>query len=191
MTAWGSCPCWVQRYGCLQAITAQKLQRLISSSTWHPSPAGYVIVSMMLRFVQNLPVRRAVADFVKLRPPGIYKEDYLQSLFDYYHEHRCSDVHPFTSHPVRLQLNRMVMAPHSSKLLPWRRSLDATPVPAQPPWKDEEEDPPQPEEEEGAYLILSLSQLIPSWSHWWLDVPWHGCWQADCHSAQESHLQQS
>lgn len=51
--------------------------------------AGYVLVSLMLRFMQRLSVAEAVKQFAKLRPPGIYKEDYVQSLFDYYHEHRC------------------------------------------------------------------------------------------------------
>ncbi len=43
----------------------------------------------MVRFTQGLSVTEAIMQFRKLRPPGIYKEDYVQSLFDYYHERRC------------------------------------------------------------------------------------------------------
>jgi mRNA-capping enzyme len=50
--------------------------------------AGYVLVSLMLRMEPRLSVADAVTTFAKLRPPGIYKEDYVQSLFDYYHERR-------------------------------------------------------------------------------------------------------
>lgn len=50
---------------------------------------GYVLVSLMLRLTQGLSVADAVTHFARNRPPGIYKEDYIQSLFDYYHERRC------------------------------------------------------------------------------------------------------
>lgn len=54
--------------------------------------AGYVLASLMLRMDPRLNVADAVTTFAKLRPPGIYKEDYVQSLFDYYHERRCDIV---------------------------------------------------------------------------------------------------
>lgn len=61
------------------------------------SYAGYVLASLMLRMDPRLNVADAVTTFAKLRPPGIYKEDYVQSLFDYYHERRydvvCGTAH--------------------------------------------------------------------------------------------------
>lgn len=43
----------------------------------------------MLRITMSLRVKDAVLTFARIRPPGIYKEDYIASLFDYYHERRC------------------------------------------------------------------------------------------------------
>lgn len=55
---------------------------------------GYVLVSLMLRLTQGLSVADAITHFARNRPPGIYKEDYIQSLFDYYHERRPSAMGP-------------------------------------------------------------------------------------------------
>ena len=49
-----------------------------------------MLASIMLRITMGLRVKDAVLTFAKVRPPGIYKEDYVASLFSYYHERRCA-----------------------------------------------------------------------------------------------------
>ncbi|PNW80070.1 hypothetical protein CHLRE_08g376700v5 [Chlamydomonas reinhardtii] len=51
---------------------------------------GFVIVSalMRLRKDRGLSVRRALQRFAAARPPGIYKDAYINDLFKYYHETR-------------------------------------------------------------------------------------------------------
>lgn len=51
---------------------------------------GYLIISIVLRLTMGMRVGQAVLDFMTSRPPGIYKEEYLASLFEYYHERRPS-----------------------------------------------------------------------------------------------------
>jgi len=53
---------------------------------------GYVLASIMLRITMSLRVKDAVLNFARVRPPGIYKEDYIATLFDYYHELRTASV---------------------------------------------------------------------------------------------------
>lgn len=47
-----------------------------------PSP-GYVMVSVMTRLMgaTGMSPRRALRDFCTQRPPGIYKDDYINQLF--------------------------------------------------------------------------------------------------------------
>lgn len=51
-----------------------------------------MLASIMLRITMSLRVKDAVLNFARVRPPGIYKEDYIATLFDYYHELRCDVV---------------------------------------------------------------------------------------------------
>ncbi|EFJ45861.1 hypothetical protein VOLCADRAFT_118228 [Volvox carteri f. nagariensis] len=48
---------------------------------------GYVVVAALMR-LRYLTVKRAVIRFAQSRPPGIYKDGYLNDLFTYYHEER-------------------------------------------------------------------------------------------------------
>ena len=55
------------------------------------SAAGYVLVNTWLRLRANATVDDGVRRFAACRPPGIYKDDYLDELFKYHHERRwCS-----------------------------------------------------------------------------------------------------
>lgn len=47
------------------------------------------MVSTAVRLAPFPTVDRAVYDFKSARPPGIYKDDYLEELFRYHHERRC------------------------------------------------------------------------------------------------------
>ncbi len=43
-----------------------------------------MIVSMLMR--QGMYMRGALGLFTQHRPAGIYKDDYIRALYDYYHE---------------------------------------------------------------------------------------------------------
>ena len=45
---------------------------------------GYMIVSMLMR--QGMFLRAALDTFTQHRPAGIYKDEYIRALYDYYHE---------------------------------------------------------------------------------------------------------
>ena len=49
---------------------------------------------MSLSLIHNpLPsISQRIEQFSRARPPGIYKEDYIQALFDAYHERRPEEV---------------------------------------------------------------------------------------------------
>ncbi|XP_021774796.1 mRNA-capping enzyme-like [Chenopodium quinoa] len=47
---------------------------------------GYMIVHYLMRTQQASSVTEAIQTFAKSRPPGIYKEDYINALYDFYHE---------------------------------------------------------------------------------------------------------
>lgn len=47
-----------------------------------------MIVSAMMRLAESQTVESLVKQFAQKRPPGVYKEDYIQDLFQYYHEQR-------------------------------------------------------------------------------------------------------
>lgn len=53
---------------------------------------GYMIVHFLMRIAfatgAVVSVANAVKEFARRRPPGIYKDEYIQALFDYYHEER-------------------------------------------------------------------------------------------------------
>ncbi|GIM08149.1 hypothetical protein Vretimale_12219 [Volvox reticuliferus] len=53
---------------------------------------GYIVVAalMRLRLGSGLSMKRAIARFAMARPPGIYKDQYINDLFKYYHELRDS-----------------------------------------------------------------------------------------------------
>ncbi|XP_074312021.1 uncharacterized protein LOC141647644 isoform X2 [Silene latifolia] len=47
---------------------------------------GYMIVNYLMRTQQATSVTEAIQRFSKSRPPGIYKQDYIDSLYAFYHE---------------------------------------------------------------------------------------------------------
>lgn len=54
---------------------------------------GYVIVNAMMRLCKTgMAVERALRRFSQARPPGIYKDQYIQQLFKYHHEMRPKHI---------------------------------------------------------------------------------------------------
>ncbi|GMH34397.1 hypothetical protein BSKO_02231 [Bryopsis sp. KO-2023] len=49
---------------------------------------GFMLVSTMMRLVDNMTIASLINSFAKKRAPGIYKDDYIEELFSYYHEPR-------------------------------------------------------------------------------------------------------
>ncbi|KAF6156800.1 hypothetical protein GIB67_033269 [Kingdonia uniflora] len=52
---------------------------------------GFMIVHFLMRS-QPISVTRALQAFASARPPGIYKEDYIEALYEFYHEKRPDTV---------------------------------------------------------------------------------------------------
>ncbi|XP_059647150.1 uncharacterized protein LOC132293621 isoform X2 [Cornus florida] len=48
---------------------------------------GYMIVHYLMR-TQPMSVTQAISKFAKARPPGIYKPDYIDALYNFYHERK-------------------------------------------------------------------------------------------------------
>lgn len=48
---------------------------------------GFMIVNYLVR-IQGLTVKEALQRFAAARPPGIYKQDYIDALFRFYHERK-------------------------------------------------------------------------------------------------------
>ena len=63
------------------------LRDVCLSASWHR--AGYVLVNTWLRLQANATVDAGLRMFATCRPPGIYKDDYIDELFRYHHERRC------------------------------------------------------------------------------------------------------
>ncbi|KNA16349.1 hypothetical protein SOVF_089770 [Spinacia oleracea] len=53
---------------------------------------GYMIVHYLMRTQQASSVTEAIERFAKARPPGIYKQDYIDALYAFYHETRSDLV---------------------------------------------------------------------------------------------------
>ncbi len=45
-----------------------------------------------LRREKGMTVKRALTRFAASRPPGVYKDHYINDLFKYYHEARCDAI---------------------------------------------------------------------------------------------------
>ncbi|GJP59202.1 hypothetical protein CLOP_g9484 [Closterium sp. NIES-67] len=52
---------------------------------------GFMIIHFLMRAMGGRVAER-LAEFAEARPPGIYKEDYIQALFSFYHERRPEPV---------------------------------------------------------------------------------------------------
>ena len=59
---------------------------MLLCSASHCSGTGYMIANYMVRMGYPLP--KAVRTFAVHRSPGIYKDDYIESLFKYNHFQR-------------------------------------------------------------------------------------------------------
>lgn len=66
---------------------------------------GYMIVHYLMRTQQASSVTEAIQRFAEVRPPGIYKQDYIDALYAFYHETRSD----------------LVLCPHTPE---WKRSSD-------------------------------------------------------------------
>lgn len=52
---------------------------------------GFMIVNYLVR-IHNMTVKEAVQRFAAARPPGIYKQEYIDALFRFYHERKPETV---------------------------------------------------------------------------------------------------
>lgn len=67
---------------------------------------GYMIIHYLKRSQQGLTVEQALEQFASARPPGIYKQHYIESLFTFYNERRPDSlVAPSTPEWKRVDLN--------------------------------------------------------------------------------------
>ncbi|XP_074289724.1 uncharacterized protein LOC141615022 [Silene latifolia] len=64
----------------------QPKKRVFLHCTHGHNRTGYMIVHYLMRTQQASTVTEAIQKFAKVRPPGIYKQDYIDSLYAFYHE---------------------------------------------------------------------------------------------------------
>ncbi|KAH9608157.1 hypothetical protein KSS87_015409 [Heliosperma pusillum] len=64
----------------------QPKKRVFLHCTHGHNRTGYMIVHYLMRTQQATSVTEAIQKFSKVRPPGIYKQDYIDSLYAFYHE---------------------------------------------------------------------------------------------------------
>ncbi|KAK9755552.1 hypothetical protein RND81_01G034000 [Saponaria officinalis] len=64
----------------------QPKKRVFLHCTHGHNRTGYMIVHYLMRTQQASSVTEAIQRFAKARPPGIYKQDYIDSLYAFYHE---------------------------------------------------------------------------------------------------------
>ena len=55
-------------------------------------PLGFMIASMLMR--KGMSLAGALQTFAAFRPKGIYKEEYVRTLYRYYHEPLYGHIHP-------------------------------------------------------------------------------------------------
>ncbi|XP_024027932.1 mRNA-capping enzyme isoform X1 [Morus notabilis] len=53
---------------------------------------GYMIIHYLMRSQMSMTVTQAIAIFAEARPPGIYKPDYIEALYAFYHERKPEKV---------------------------------------------------------------------------------------------------
>lgn len=53
---------------------------------------GYMIVHYLMRSQPSMSVTEAITKFAQARPPGIYKPDYIDALYAFYHERRPENL---------------------------------------------------------------------------------------------------
>ncbi|CAN0879813.1 mRNA-capping enzyme [Linum grandiflorum] len=81
-------------YEVMQFLSLQKLSKkyILVHCTHGHNRTGYMIVHFLMR-TQLMSVTEAVTKFAEVRPPGIYKSDYIDALYTFYHEKR-QDICP-------------------------------------------------------------------------------------------------
>ncbi|XP_024037347.1 mRNA-capping enzyme isoform X3 [Citrus clementina] len=86
-------------YEVTQFLSRQKHSKkyILVHCTHGHNRTGYMIVHFLMRS-QSMSVAQAIKKFAEVRPPGIYKNDYIEALYTFYHEKRL-DSTPCPSTP--------------------------------------------------------------------------------------------
>lgn len=53
---------------------------------------GYMIIHYLMRTLPMLTVTQAIKAFDEVRHPGIYKPDYIDALYTFYHERKPAEI---------------------------------------------------------------------------------------------------
>ncbi|KAL6987730.1 mRNA guanylyltransferase [Sarracenia purpurea var. burkii] len=74
-------------YEMIQFVLHQKHSKkyVLVHCTHGHNRTGYMIVHYLMR-TESMSVTQAINEFAKVRPPGIYKPDYVDALYNFYHE---------------------------------------------------------------------------------------------------------
>ncbi|KAJ4704509.1 mRNA-capping enzyme-like [Melia azedarach] len=80
-------------YEVSQFLSRQKHSKkyILVHCTHGHNRTGYMIVHFLMRS-QSMSVTQAIKTFADARPPGIYKNDYIEALYAFYHEKRPEAV---------------------------------------------------------------------------------------------------
>ncbi|RAL39285.1 unnamed protein product [Cuscuta campestris] len=80
-------------YEVLQFIARQKNTKkyILVHCTHGHNRTGYMIVHYLMR-TMPISVTQAIQEFAEVRPPGIYKPDYIDALYAFYHEKKPEAV---------------------------------------------------------------------------------------------------
>ncbi|CAL1399366.1 unnamed protein product [Linum trigynum] len=80
-------------YEVMQFLSQQKLSKkyILVHCTHGHNRTGYMIVHFLMR-TQSMSVTQAITSFAKARPPGIYKPEYIDALYAFYHEKKPDDM---------------------------------------------------------------------------------------------------
>ncbi|XP_052175702.1 uncharacterized protein LOC127790300 [Diospyros lotus] len=76
-------------YEVAQFLSRQKHSKkyILVHCTHGHNRTGYMIVHYLMRTL-SIPVTQAIKMFADVRPPGIYKPDYIDALYNFYHERK-------------------------------------------------------------------------------------------------------
>ncbi|KAJ4958730.1 hypothetical protein NE237_025841 [Protea cynaroides] len=75
----------------LQFLFRQPKQYILVHCTHGHNRTGYMIIHFLMRS-QFISVTEAIERFASARPPGIYKQDYIDALYTFYHERKPETV---------------------------------------------------------------------------------------------------
>ncbi|KAL1549903.1 mRNA guanylyltransferase [Salvia divinorum] len=68
------------------ASQRQPNRHILVHCTHGHNRTGYMIAHFLVRAMPAMSVTQAIRTFSEARPPGIYKPDYIDALYDFYHE---------------------------------------------------------------------------------------------------------